>query len=740
MCEPRNTRRDVLLWCAAAIFLVVAVARSVAGESAFRTDPVEAAAWVDGPTQGSLLSADEPMRMCFAAALWVGVLCFVLAVTGKYGGGFSHRWLGLGVVLFLAGAAWSAVGAADVRSAWLTCFEQGAMVAAGYAAICVFGSRRRFVALLVTLASAGGLLAAKGLLERTVEIPDRIAYYHENGPPAGHAGDAVKVALFEQRVLDTTVTGYGGLANILGSMLLLVVAAMVGLAWAKASAAGRQPVNPEAKKGEIPMMTLAAALAGAMAALGVAMIILTRSRGAIFAAGATGGACVLAWVWMRSGKRRLKPLSSRAIVWLLAGVLVLCVGGWIAGRMTTKTMAIRGQYFDGAVQLIAGNPLTGVGGGNFGDAYLTVREDAAEEAVKTPHNLFVHAPVQFGLAGWVYLAMLCGFVVLACRPRVQGSDLAPDAQGRGGRRGWLVVLCAVGVLAVRWTALGPDVIWEAVFVGAVLPAGAFGVMGALMWMQAGRLDARAVGVMRVALTCGVCAFVLHNVVSFSLWTPGAATIFWLAAGACAGYASRPTTTAEAIPVGRWIRWLSLTVWLVFAGAMVSLGLLPTMQRMGHLDAAMRAYQQGEMADAYASASRAAMADPWDVYSQMTLAKVLATADPELAREQLKVLTDHHGRRAMSYRLASDVYVEMGPTYWPAALEMAERASELDPANMRLHLHCTALAAQTNQPDRARYHAQRVLEIDAALDAFNPTSLHRLTAEERHAAQQMLHDK
>jgi len=335
--------------------------------------------------------------------------------------------------------------------------------------------------------------------------------------------------------------------------------------------------------------------------------------------------------------------------------------------------------------------------------------------------------------------VLFSFVALACRPRRAGSDLPSGAQERAGRRGWLVVLCAVGVLAVRWTVLGPDAIWQSVFVEAVLPALAFCVMGALMWMQAGRLDARAVGVMRVALTCGVCAFVLHNVVSFSLWTPGAATIFWLAAGACAGYRGRPTTDASP-RAGRWIRWLALTVWLVFAGAMVSLGLLPTMQRMGHLDAAMRAYRQGEMADAYASASQAAMADPWDVYSQMTLTKVLATADPELAREQLKVLTEHHSRRAMSYRLASDVYVEMGPTYWPAALDMAERASQLDPANMRLHLHCAALAARTNQPDRAHHHARRALEIDAALDAFNPTSLHRLTAEERHTAQQMLHDK
>jgi len=357
MNELRTTRRDALLWCAAAIFLVVAVARSVAGESAFRTDPVEASAWVDAPLQGPVLNADEPMRMFFATGLWVGVLCFLLAVTGKRGGGLFHRWLGLGVVVFLAGAVWSAIGAADPRAAWLTCFEQGSMVAAGYAAICVFASRRRFVALLVTLASVGGLLAAKGLLERTVEIPDRIAYYYENGPPAGHAGDAVKEALFEQRVLDTTVTGYGGLANILGSMLLLVVAAMVGLAWAKASAAGRQPENPKARKGEIPMMALSAVLAGAMAALGVAMIILTRSRGAILAAGATGGVCVLAWAWMRSGERRLAPLSSRAMAWIVVGVVLVGAGGWLAGRMTTKTMAIRGQYFDGAVTLIAENPL-----------------------------------------------------------------------------------------------------------------------------------------------------------------------------------------------------------------------------------------------------------------------------------------------------------------------------------------------------------------------------------------------
>ena len=740
MNEPRTTRRDVLLWCAAAIFLVVAVARSVAGESAFRTDPVEDVAWTDAPTQMPLLSADEPMRICFAAVLWVGVLCFLLAVTGKRGGGLFHRWVGLGVVVFLASSVWGTFGAADPRGAWLTYFEQGSMVAAGVAAIHVFASRRRFVALLVTLASAGGLLAAKGVLERTVEIPDRIAYYHENGPPVGHVGDAVKEALFAQRVLDTTVTGYGGLANILASMGLLLVAAMVGLAWAKASAARRQPVNPDAKNGEIPMMALAAVLGCGMAALGVTMILLTRSRGAVLAAGATGGACVLAWVWLRSGKRRQKPLSSRAIAWIVMGIVVVCVGGWMAGRMTTKTMAIRGQYFDGAVRLMAENPLTGVGGGNFGDAYLSVRGDAAEEAVKTPHNLLVHAPVQFGLGGWVYLWVLFSFVVLACRPRCVGIDPLPDAQGRGGRRGWLIALCGAGVLAVRWTVLGQDAIWESVFVEAVLPALAFCVMGALMWMQAGRLDARALGVMRVALTCGLCAFVLHNIVSFSLWTPGAATIFWLAAGACVGYAGRPTAMAKAPPVGRWIRWLSLTVWVVFAGAMVSLGVVPTMQRTAHLNTAMRAVRRGDLAGAYASASQAALADPWDVYSQMTLTKILAMADPELAREQVKVLIDQHGRRTMSYRLASDVYVSMGPAYWPSAMEMAERAAELDPANMRLHLHCAAFASLTNQPDLARHHAQRTLEIDAALDAFNPKSLHRLTVEERHAAEQILHGK
>ena len=214
-------------------------------------------------------------------------------------------------------------------------------------------------------------------------------------------------------------------------------------------------------------------------------------------------------------------------------------------------------------------------------------------------------------------------------------------------------------------------------------------------------------------------------------------MFWLAAGACVGYGSGRTTTDTSARDGRWIRWVALTVWLVFAGAMLYLGAVPTMQRTAHLDAAMRAVRRGDMAGAYASASQAAMADPWDVYSQMTLTKVLATADPELAREQIRVLTDHHGRRVMSYRLASDVYVEMGPTYWPAALDMAERASQLDPANMRLHLHCAALAARMNQSDRAHPHAKRTLEIDAALDAFNAKSLHRLTEEERRSAEQIL---
>ena len=77
-----------------------------------------------------------------------------------------------------------------------------------------------------------------------------------------------------------------------------------------------------------------------------------------------------------------------------------------------------------------------------------------------------------------------------------------------------------------------------VFVEGVLPAGTFAVLLlAALWVGPRLSPGECWGPAgRAALGCGVVGFVLHNLVTYSLWTPAAATVFWIAA-ACAAAAA-----------------------------------------------------------------------------------------------------------------------------------------------------------------------------------------------------------
>ncbi|RMG41280.1 MAG: O-antigen ligase domain-containing protein [Planctomycetota bacterium] len=151
----------------------------------------------------------------------------------------------------------------------------------------------------------------------------------------------------------------------------------------------------------------------AVAATGYCLL-LTKSRTAWL-----GVCCALGWraaVWWRSASGRAMRPAKRSWRLLIAAAVVLGAGiataVWTGGvdadviREAPKSLRYRLEYWRGTVRMIADHWFWGVGPGTFQTAYLRYKLPDSSEEIADPHNLFLDAWANGGLAG------LCGVLLL----------------------------------------------------------------------------------------------------------------------------------------------------------------------------------------------------------------------------------------------------------------------------------------------------------------------------------------
>ena len=572
-----------LLQNAAAVLLLACVAaRPFLGEVPFRTSSLHS---VLGPQVQSSNEEDgggasepptvsdraELARVTFAIVLLTAAVLW--AAGGAIGARLSIRrgWLLAPILAFAALSALSAWNASDKRAATDDWVEQLSLLAACFLAAQLFADNRRWGLLLVVLAALAGAMAAKGLWQVFVEAPDRVAdfeaYRNQRLAQFGWAPGTPQAVLVEARLRDTSPFGYFGLANIFASLLVLLFLAGAGLAADKIAFAMRvRKEGPWPRSGkDIDLSVLAAAISAAVAALCGAVLVLTRSKGGVIAAAiAVTGAMVVCCFRERLSRHWRKVVVAVAIVFVL-GLGVTLAYGLKYDRLPTKTMTFRWYYWTGGAGIVRDHPLLGVGGGNFPAAYLAHRRAAAEEAVKAPHNVIVQALAEYGIPGGLaYLAIIAAVLVAICRPRREEQPQPPPLISR---KFIVITLLAVvaAMLAARclFTASATNVfllLFDAVFPAVVLAAAFF----AASWAgrRLGRLPEVVGPFCRIALAAAAAGFVLHNMVEFSLQTPGAALVFWTVAGACLARAGGEGT--RGLRLARWPAVLAMAVLAVWA--------------------------------------------------------------------------------------------------------------------------------------------------------------------------------
>jgi tetratricopeptide (TPR) repeat protein len=743
------------------LILAVAVARPYMTEMHFRLSEMSFASAKadDYKPPSELIRVLCAMGLLLAFTLWAASW----AMAGRKIRGRSF------LLLALALAGWSAAGLAlppDRRGAIDLWFEQFCLMLTCLAVMNMARDRRKFGLIVVVLVALAGAMGTKGIMQASYENSEQAAEFKADRArflaPADIEPGSTQARLLERRVSDPSATGFMGLSNDFASLLVILGACGAGLAVEKVRWARQSPRLDPPRRGQVHLPGVAAVIAVLAAAAAAAALALTNSKGGA----ASGALAILAGglaAWKGSAmlphRRLWLAATGGAILAVIAGVAALGMAG---GRLPGRSFQVRWEYWQGSVQIIRDAPLLGAGPGGFGDAYLLHRLPQAAESTRTPHNLIFDAATQYGLpGGLLYLAAIVW--VLAAMTRPGRGEQPVWAKHRDAL--WLVPL-TLAVILTRAVTAGTTgaahFVIDAALPGAIFAAALAGAMWAGQNLGASAICGRWA---RIGLAAGVFGFVLHNLLTHSLWSPGTATIFWIAAGAAVAGGLGPLE--QSVRAGRLAGALAglATVGLVIALAAV---LAPVaLQRsyvraatlavggqdyplaatklqqaadVDHLDALApadlaRLYWTGQVGenlnDCLASAARAAelawrrsptagnarllgqilfdQARPWE----LTCAWHNHRGDsPEL---QAKLLQQWERRKdpAVACQLA-EVLAAQGKN--DQALEVLDEAArQFGPAVPKLYEHLGDLAWRRGQPDQARQNWQLYIKGGEAAD-------------------------
>jgi len=592
------------------ILLAGAVGRLFVGELPF-LQPVLSMVMPQAGWDTPPLNVQEASRVAFAVLMFAALALWLIgsAVGGRLA--VRRRALAVMVAGFGALAMVSTLRADDRLSASIVWCEQTALVAGCWLAAQIFVDRRRFRLLVAALAAAGVTLALKGLHQALIEIPDMQAEARTILPGGKTMFEQLQVG----RITMARPSGYVALSNVYAAALLIVGGALAGFLADRIAAARA--------RGRAASLAIAQAIVAGLG-LGLAVVILvsTESAGALVGALAAGAVGVGVAVFARHLRRHWR----KAI--LVATVLIVIAGSAVVGygllkdRLPGKTMTVRWYYWTASAEIIRDRPIFGVGGGNFPDAYRRYRRAQAEETVRAPHNVMAHAITQFGLTGGtVYLAVLIYGLIGLARP---GRAPAPKA-GRPPPRiiAGVILPCVALGLRLAVGQAGRNV--SLAIIDAIVPAGVF---AALLWlfMRQGDAVPRAA---RIALAAALGGFVLHNTVSYGLWTPGVATTFWIVLGAVlaqSGPAEPAVTVRSRWPIA--IGAIALTV------AVALLAGRPTWAKTRCWMHARAALQDHRWTDALDRADAAVRADPRDAVSAAEAGWARVLLPPGATKERL----------------------------------------------------------------------------------------------------------
>jgi hypothetical protein len=717
--SSRRRAVSVLAQLAWLMILLAAAGRLFVNESFMLASPVNLSALLNATALDlDPINHETLTRSLFTILLLGGAALWALSAAMEDAPTLRFPLWGLAIVGFMAFSAISCARSADTAQAWAVWWDQNAILLGG-GVVAQLTTRERLRQWLTLMIALGLALAIKGVWQVAVEFPATramLAAHPDILSEVTASSDSTWATLYRARLAAATPNGFFSLSNVFASVILILLSGAVAVIFAI-----RPPsVRSEPSRTLQQQLMLALATITAIALAGV--LYLTGSEAAV-AAGVIVALAAGLMAWQRrrlAARRRLVMAGGLVLAIALAGGIVC--GAPMAARFLPgglgKSMAVRSDYWSTSQSLITQRPLMGWGGGQFGPAYLAAKPDWAEEDAQAPHNVAMHALTQFGLlGGGAYLLCLLLPLISLAGPR---RELAEPPRPNGVETLALCALPIAMMLAMRTffsESIGIEfIVFPAAWLGSIY-----------LMRRAGALSTRWVP---LVLGAGLAAMALHNLMTLSLWVPGAATLFWLAAGMA--LTDRESTFTLKLPAGpRWLIAVGLTSLLVMC---ILTALVPAGVSRARWATICQATAAGDVAHTYRLAERVInTGSPRDALcaAELEIALVQATTDPALGAR----LTNSAGRAARDAANAlpnTTAQLRAGRVLWALgdlsdAITCFERAVEFDPTGLATRLMLAESYAFTNRPADVQAQIDVIHRIDAALP---PHSAYRLTDSQR----------
>ncbi len=582
--------------------------------------------------------------------------------------------------------------------------------------------------LCVVLASAVAN-AGQCLEQKFFSFEETKRLYHEHREAIwarqGVSLDSPQVEAYERRLAAQEATGYTWHSNVAGAYLVLAAFAGLALAvgkWCGSTTSARSgaPGRPDARVGERgrpnpadsagrpaatragpPFRAIFAVITGLLAFGVLAVTVTTGSLGAFLAIAVVavlGGAFEWAGRWLHRHRRLAFGLGWSCVLGAVAAVVT---HGVVRDSLPGASLSFRWQYWTASARMIADHPLTGVGMENFGRHYVSYKPIESPEEVKNPHNFLVSAAADWGLPGLAgVVLMLVGGSWVLIRP-APFDDRPPRALGDPDEQVWPPgrplawgVLLILGVFVPRLFLLGssessyllyntgfPLLLWIPTFFLAALETNVFA-----------RFQDKPLPRLPLLLNCGLLAFLLSDLVNFSLLVPSTMTTFFALVGLAAAVRApvRPAT-----PQSVTARWAPVGVGVVGLVAVVAFVVRPVAQARAFLAEARQRLPMVPALDLakqpiYRAYARAAEADRLDPTALAELAR-FAVVYAEMAGGRHLALTEAVARLESALR-RDPLSLRLWRDLVRARMALAEDAA--DP-----NMHAQAVAA-----------AQRIVEL------------------------------
>ena len=426
---------------------------------------------------------------------------------------------------------------------------------------------RSWVRLRIVAGVCVGLMfvyAVHGLKYKLMDAPDTVKYFTEHKQDIlnehGWEPDSFSAKQFEQKLRNAEMIGFHTSPNSFAAVLVMLLAVGAGL------------VIQRARDGK----TIYWLIGGA--ALAAPVLLTLRYTEAKTAVGTLVLSLAALGLLGSSRVRAILAARSVQVYWAMLALFVLgvaaLVGHGIAhGSLPQDSLNFRWWYWTAAAKLVKQHPVLGVGWGNFGEPYLSVRLPVAAEEVRDPHNFLVRAFAELGFIGGLptifWLARAAWEVTRAVSPPVLVS---------GGKRSALLFAIAgiVGgvllnaVASVDFTQPGAYLILETFERLMAMGLLTMGVMIAAVGGRDGVLDTRPAPWLLYGLLVGLGAFFVHNLVEFVLAEPGPLTIFSVLLGAAIGlrtnWTVKPNPEARKPLIGVIVA--ASLIWLIVIGVVV----------------------------------------------------------------------------------------------------------------------------------------------------------------------------